>query len=54
VAGNKYSLTWTLSPQELSDAVTELRVWARDRFGRLDEYTDTEYDLLWHVYDLAG
>ena len=47
-----YSFTWSLSDDELSDAVEELRVWGRERFGSLDRAVTNGYEVVWKVYEL--
>jgi SAM-dependent methyltransferase len=54
IAGNRYSWTWKLGdPSLLPGLADQVRSWARERFGPLDEVRGETYDVGWRAYDLA-
>jgi SAM-dependent methyltransferase len=55
IADNRYSWTWKLGdPTLLPGLADEVRAWAGERFGPLDEVRGETYDIGWRAYDLAG
>jgi SAM-dependent methyltransferase len=51
---NRYSWTWPLADGERLRAVDEIRSWAEQRFGSLDERKPFEHATRWLAYDLGG
>jgi SAM-dependent methyltransferase len=49
---NLYSWTWPIPEDVRLRAAAELRRWARERFGPLDEPDPTPHETVWHAYDL--
>jgi SAM-dependent methyltransferase len=49
-----YSWTWAIDPPELERAIANTRVWALDRFGRLDEVLEPRFPHVWRAYDVTG
>ena len=49
---NRYSWTWPVAEDVRRRAAAELRPWAAERFGPLDEPGDYEHATVWRVYDL--
>jgi hypothetical protein len=51
--GKRYSWTWNLPDEVRLRACEELRPWAEERFGDLDEPRPFEHATRWRAYDLA-
>jgi SAM-dependent methyltransferase len=51
---NLFSWTWPLPEDLRLAAVRELRSWAQERFGALDEPRPYEAPVVWRAYDLPG
>jgi len=50
---NRYSWTWTIEdPGLLAGLADEVRRWATDRFGPLDQVPRETYEITWRAYDL--
>jgi SAM-dependent methyltransferase len=49
---NRYSWTWRVSDEVRLLAAAEIRPWARERFGSLDEPSPFEHATTWRAYDL--
>ncbi len=49
---NRYSWTWPVAEDLRRRAAAELRPWAAERFGPLDEPGDYEHATVWRVYEL--
>jgi SAM-dependent methyltransferase len=49
---NRYSWTWKVDDVTRLRALAELRAWARDRYGPLDEPRPREHATRWRAYDL--
>jgi SAM-dependent methyltransferase len=53
IAGNRYSWTWRIEdPGLLGRVAVDVRRWAEDRFGPLDQVPRVEYEVVWRAYDL--
>jgi len=50
---NRYSWTWPLPEEQRRRAATEVRSWAEERFGPLDERQPFEHATRWLAYDLS-
>jgi SAM-dependent methyltransferase len=50
---NRYSWTWPLSDDQRLRAAAEVRSWAEERFGPLDERQPFEHATRWLAYDLS-
>lgn len=50
---NRYSWTWSLPDEVRLRAYAEVRQWAEERFGDLDEPRPFEHATRWRAYDLA-
>jgi SAM-dependent methyltransferase len=50
---NRYSWTWPLGDVERRRAAAEIRSWAQERFGPLDEARPFEHATRWRAYDLG-
>ncbi len=50
----RWSWTWHVPEDARRDAVRQLRPWAAERFGPLDEVERYELETVWHAYDLPG
>jgi len=46
------SWTWRISEEGLQRAIAEVRPWAEERWGRLDQPLDPEHPMMWRAYDL--
>jgi SAM-dependent methyltransferase len=53
VEQNLYSWTWPVPDEARRRAAAELREWAGERFGRLEEPGTYEHATAWRAYDLA-
>ena len=53
IEDNLYSWTWPVLDDVRRRAAAELREWARERFGALDEPETYEHATRWRAYDLA-
>lgn len=51
---NRYSWTWPLPEDRRLRAAAEVRSWAQERFGSLDERKPFEHATRWLAYDLGG
>jgi ubiquinone/menaquinone biosynthesis C-methylase UbiE len=54
VEENRYSWTWPLPEEQRRRAAAEVRSWAEERFGPLDERQPFEHATRWLAYDLGG
>ncbi len=52
IAESRYSWTWKVDDTTRFRALEELRDWAKDRFGPLDEPRSREHATRWRAYDL--
>jgi len=53
IANNMYSWTWKVEdPDLLARTAAEVRRWAEDKYGPLDQIPLEEYELVWHAYDV--
>ena len=53
IARNRYSWTWKVEdPALLGRVAGEVRRWAADRFGPLDQVPRETYEVTWRAYDL--
>jgi ubiquinone/menaquinone biosynthesis C-methylase UbiE len=50
---NRYSWTWPLPEDQRRRAAAEVRSWAEERFGPLDERQPFEHVTRWLAYDLG-
>ena len=50
---NRYSWTWPLPEDQRRRAAAEVRSWAEERFGSLDERRPFEHATRWLAYDLG-
>jgi SAM-dependent methyltransferase len=50
---NRYSWTWTVPDEVRLRAAAEIRPWASERFGPLNEPGSFEQAHVWHAYDLV-
>jgi len=50
---NRYSWTWKVGDETRHRALAELRPWAEERFGPLDERRPYAHATRWRAYDLA-
>lgn len=50
---NRYSWTWPLAEDQRRGAAAEVRSWAQERFGSLDERKPFEHVTRWLAYDLG-
>ena len=48
----EYSYTWEVPPETRAQAAEELRAWAREEFGPLDEPIEADRAIGWRAYDL--
>jgi SAM-dependent methyltransferase len=48
----RYSWTWTVDEDVRRRAAAELRTWAAERFGPLDDVRRLTYPQVWRAYDL--
>lgn len=48
----RYSWTWRVAKRERLHVVAELRPWAEERFGPLEEHVPFEHATRWRAYDL--
>lgn len=53
IEGNRFSWTWRTPERVFHEAAAEVRAWAQDRFGPLDEVPLEEHPVSWRVYELA-
>jgi ubiquinone/menaquinone biosynthesis C-methylase UbiE len=51
--GNRFSWTWRTPERVFHEAAAEVRAWAHERFGPLDEVPLQEYPVIWRVYGVA-
>jgi SAM-dependent methyltransferase len=52
IANNAYSWTWGVEDPDLfARTATEVRRWAEERYGPLDQVPPEEYEILWRAYD---
>jgi SAM-dependent methyltransferase len=49
---NRYSWTWRVPENDLARVAPEVRAWAEDRYGPLDEPPPHTYEIHWRAYDL--
>ncbi len=50
---NRYSWTWPLGDDQRLRAAADVRSWAHERFGALDELRPFEHGTRWLAYDLG-
>ena len=48
-----YSWTWSMPQEDRIRAADEVRAWAVERFGPLDQIPRHEYEIVWCAYDLT-
>jgi ubiquinone/menaquinone biosynthesis C-methylase UbiE len=53
IEGNRFSWTWRTPERVFHEAAAEVRAWAQDRFGPLDEVPPDERPVSWRVYELT-
>jgi Methylase involved in ubiquinone/menaquinone biosynthesis len=55
IAGNRYSWTWRIEdPELLGRVAVDVRRWARERFGPLDQVPRAQHEVVWRAYDLPA
>ena len=55
IARNAYSWTWKIEdPTRLAQVADEVRRWAEDRYGPLDDVPLETFEVLWVAYDLPA
>jgi SAM-dependent methyltransferase len=54
IAEGRYSWTWTVPDDARRRVVAELRPWAAERFGALDEVRRSTLPQVWRAYDLPN
>ncbi len=55
IAGNRYSWTWRIEdPRLLGRVAVEVRRWASERFGPLEQVPRAEHEVVWRAYDLPA
>jgi SAM-dependent methyltransferase len=54
IASGVYSWTWNVDPGVLERGIANVRAWALERFGRLDEVLEPRYAIQWRAYDVTG
>jgi SAM-dependent methyltransferase len=52
IEANRYSWTWPVDEEVRLDAVSNLRVWAAERYGALDVRRREALTTIWRVYDV--
>jgi SAM-dependent methyltransferase len=54
IESNRYSWTWKLDdPATLGRVANEVRAWAEEHYGPLDQLRDGAYEVTWRAYDLG-
>ena len=53
IEANRYSWTWPIQDEVRIGAVSELRVWAAERYGALDVRRREALTTVWRAYDLS-
>jgi ubiquinone/menaquinone biosynthesis C-methylase UbiE len=51
---NRYSWTWRVPAEDLARVAPEVRAWAEERFGPLDDTRPHPFELGWRAYDLPA
>ena len=55
IAGNRYSWTWRIEdPELLGRIAADVRRWAEERFGPLDQVPRVQHEVVWRAYDLPA
>ena len=55
IAANRYSWTWQIQdPEFLGSVAADVRRWAEERFGPLDQIPRAEHAVVWRAYDLPA
>jgi SAM-dependent methyltransferase len=55
IAANRYSWTWEIEdPAFLRSVAADVRRWAEERFGPLDQIPRAEHEVVWRAYDLPA
>jgi ubiquinone/menaquinone biosynthesis C-methylase UbiE len=55
IAANRYSWTWQIEdPAFLGSVAADVRRWAEERFGPLDQIPRAEHEVVWRAYDVAA
>ena len=52
--GRVFSWTWKVPADRLTAAIDTTRVWAEERFGRLDAVLEPRYPMVWRAYDVPA
>jgi SAM-dependent methyltransferase len=52
IESGMHSWTWRVADDERRAAIPELRAWAIDRFGSLEEVLEPDLQIVWRAYDL--
>jgi ubiquinone/menaquinone biosynthesis C-methylase UbiE len=53
IEDNRFSWTWRTPERVFHEAAAEVRAWAQDRYGPLDEVPPEEHPVSWRVYEVA-
>jgi len=53
IEDNLYSWTWRVPPGTLASVGTQVRAWAEERWGSLEELRPESHEIAWRAYDLA-
>ena len=54
IVNNAYSWTWEIDADLLARTAVDVRRWAEDRYGPLDQLPRDEYEIFWRAYDLPA
>ena len=55
IAANRYSWTWQIEdPEYLGSVAADVRGWAEERFGPLDQVPRAKHEVVWRAYDLPA
>ena len=55
IARSAYSWTWRVAdPAVLARVAGDVREWAEERYGPLDEYPALTFEVVWRAYDLPS
>ena len=55
IAANRYSWTWQIDdPAFLGSVAADVRGWAEERFGPLDQVRRAEHEVVWRAYDFPA
>lgn len=55
IVQNRYSWTWKVKdPTLLARVADDVRSWAVERYGPLDEFSQQTFEIVWRAYDLSA